>query len=408
MGRHTARRGGRAAQWEPRRRAPRGADRLRVRAAVGAQRAARAVGRRFGAQRRAELHHRLVEVTRAVGVHQLGREPPKQLDALRRLWVGADGAQARDDADHVAVHERHRLVVHDRRDRPRRVGADALDARPAGGALGRQAVARARDLLRALEQKGGAAVVAEARPHRAHLIDRRARQRADRREGIHPPAEVGHDPLDLRLLQHHLGHPHAVRPLRALSAAERRPFGRGRLVPPRHLAVAAVVPREPRRAQLARLVGRERVRPVQVLEVAARGHGARGEPRRGARAAQAGRADDGGELHEPRGAHGRATAGRQLWAFSRPSAWRPPLRVEIHTSDAELIGAGTCVLGNHCVSRKQRLRGSLSLRELAVMSAPKRSLVCCGSRQGARVSLARSRACSRGHRAPSSRRRAAA
>ncbi len=54
-------------------------------------------------------------------------------------------------------------------------------------------------------------VVPQARPQMQHLVERRRRQRLHIRKPRHEPLVVRNHRGDLRLLQHHLRHPHAVR-----------------------------------------------------------------------------------------------------------------------------------------------------------------------------------------------------
>jgi hypothetical protein len=82
-----------------------------------------------------------------------------------------------------------------------------------------------------------ARVVPEAAPEREHLVLLRVRERRERREAGDEPREVRHDRRHLRLLQHHLGEPDAVRIRTALRE------------PPRQVAVARVVPGEEPAAQ---------------------------------------------------------------------------------------------------------------------------------------------------------------
>ena len=67
------------------------------------------------------------------------------------------------------------------------------------------------DCSRGLVQVAGPRVVAESRPQVQHLVDRRGSQRGDVGETLHEPLEVRDDRGHLGLLQHDLGHPHAIR-----------------------------------------------------------------------------------------------------------------------------------------------------------------------------------------------------
>ena len=188
------------------------------RAVEGAQRVARVGARAAGrAQRGAALHQSLVEVAGALaaaGLDELLREPPRELAIGAEsglLGGGADRAQPRQHAQHVAVDDRRGDARRDRRDRARRVPADALDAQQAVDGSRELATVLVHHLPAALVQKPCAPVEAEPGPFCVDVLLGRRRERLDGREGLHPREPVRNDGLDAGLLAHDLGDPYAVR-----------------------------------------------------------------------------------------------------------------------------------------------------------------------------------------------------
>jgi len=182
--------------------------RRRARARERAHQAARLARR---AQGRAELHQALVEIAgrggRGQRRHQLPRALPRRALARARLDVVADREHARQHARHVAVDQRRAFAERDRRDRTRRVGADAGHA----AQLGRRARQLAAHRLRARVEVARARVVAEPGPRPEHVVERRRSERSHRRKLLHPAGPVRDHRLHAGLLQHHLADPDGVR-----------------------------------------------------------------------------------------------------------------------------------------------------------------------------------------------------
>lgn len=162
------------------------------------------------ADRRPELHQRLVERPGRVVGHRLARDGPDLLLRRGPPHIVLEREHPREHPDDVAVDERCADAVREARDRPRRVRSDAADAQ--------QLVDRARhlsaeardDLGGALVQSPGAAVVPETAPEREHVCFGRLRERLQRGKTGQKSLEIGDDGGDARLLEHDLADPHAV------------------------------------------------------------------------------------------------------------------------------------------------------------------------------------------------------
>ena len=174
-------------------------------------------GRR--AQRRAELHQTLVEIAgRRIGrecIDELARARPQRTLASRRLDVIGDPVDTCEHARDIAVDERRTFAKGDRCDRARRVGPDARHGTQLARAARQLACPVARHGLRTRVQISRARVVPEPRPRGENIIERRLRERADRRKLRHPAFPVRDHRLDARLLQHDLADPDRVRIARA-------------------------------------------------------------------------------------------------------------------------------------------------------------------------------------------------
>ena len=204
-----------------------------VRRAVALQRAHQARGPLGRAQAGAEVHQRLREIARALGRRQRARQAP-DLAAWRpaaAVFTANSRATTRSMLPSTGVAAR---AEGDGRDRRRRVGADARQLAQLLLRL-REAAAEARSatIRGALVQIAGAAVVAEPRPGREHVVERRRGQRLHRRPARQEALVEGDDRADRGLLQHDLGQPDRV----GVRLAPRRR-------PPRQIAPLAVVPVE--------------------------------------------------------------------------------------------------------------------------------------------------------------------
>ena len=207
----------------PRARELRGAP-FPARGAGVAHRAPRARGRGLRGTPSPELHERLVEVARPIRRDEVARRAPR--------------AAAATPARRLAVDAKSRARTRPRSRRPPRAGsAKAMlatapavygpnpgSARSASSEAGQPAVARERRARRG-EQVPGARVVAEAAPEREDLVLWRRRERRQRRESRDEPRVVRDHRRDLRLLQHHLREPDAVRVRAVLREAPRQARG---------------------------------------------------------------------------------------------------------------------------------------------------------------------------------------
>ena len=203
------------------------------------QRAGGAFRRRPRAHRRAKVHQPL-----RVGGH-VGRRgqqrrcpiPQRSLDACH-----GDVARHREMAcQHpldVAVENGFARAGTEGGDRRCGRAADARQLRQHRCIEGEPAGETVDHLPRAGVQVARSRVVAETRPQRQHVVQRRRGQRSDIREALAEARVVGDDCRHLRLLQHHLGQPDAV------GVATRLP---GKVVP----AVRRLPGNDPRREAAA-------------------------------------------------------------------------------------------------------------------------------------------------------------
>ena len=203
------------------------------RGAVAVERAQHAGRPARRADRRAEIHHRLREVARPRLRHQL-------LDDLvdRRLRLGQrrlDRLQPRDHPLDIAVDDRGRPAMGDRRDGGRRVAADAGQLEQAFDRVGEPPAMFAGDDVGAFLEVAGARIVAEAGPCLHDVVGFGAGERRDIRPARDEGAEIRLHRLDRRLLQHDFREPDAVGV---------RPRRRRRRHAPGQVAMVAVVPGE--------------------------------------------------------------------------------------------------------------------------------------------------------------------
>ena len=169
----------------------------------------------------AELHQRLVGVARGVANEQPRRRLAHQALGSALRGIDVEREQARDHALDVAVDHRHRLAEGDARDRRRGVGADAGQLEQLR--LGAREIAALDDRARRRVQSSRTRVVAEPRPLREHLLDRRRGQRLDVGKRGDESFVIRQHGLDPRLLQHDLGDQHAIR-IAALAPRQRAPI----------------------------------------------------------------------------------------------------------------------------------------------------------------------------------------
>lgn len=164
-----------------------------------------------GAAGCAQVHHRLVVISGALGRGQgLGQLPQLLLagTALRRQWQGDQPCQY---PPHIAIEDGVVLAQPQRQDGARSGAADAGQGGHLCLRLRKNAAMLAEDLLRCLVQVAATGVVAKPSPQVQHIIEWRRRQGGDIREARHKALVIGDDRGHLRLLQHDLRYPHPVR-----------------------------------------------------------------------------------------------------------------------------------------------------------------------------------------------------
>ena len=116
-----------------------------------------------------------------------------------------------EDASDIPVDQRRALAERDRRDRAGGVGTDASHVAQLARAPGQFTGPLRIERLRARMQVARARVVAEAGPRGEDVVERRGRERGDRREALHPALPVRDHRRDAGLLQHDLADPDRVR-----------------------------------------------------------------------------------------------------------------------------------------------------------------------------------------------------
>ena len=180
-------------------------------AAAVHQRAAVAIGFAAGADHRAEIHHRLGVVLAALVGGELFGNVPQLVQYRGGAGPAVHGEVASQYPFDVAVEDGGFLSHGEAGDG---AGGGAADARQ-----GRQLFNTGREFtpkvgdnhLGALVQVAGAGVVAEAGPQVQHVVLRGGGQILNRGVVHHKTFEIRDDGRHLGLLQHNLGHPHAVR-----------------------------------------------------------------------------------------------------------------------------------------------------------------------------------------------------
>ena len=159
-------------------------------------------GRARHADRRAQVHHRLVEVPRARLRHKRRRlllQPPAHRG---HAHVFPDAPHPADHADHVAVHGGNPLVESNAGDGPGGVFADAADFLQRVHILRQLAAIFRRHLPRALVQVGRPAIVAQPFPQLEHLVLPCGRKRLHGRKAAKEPFIIGKHRFHPGLLEH--------------------------------------------------------------------------------------------------------------------------------------------------------------------------------------------------------------
>ncbi|ACY19029.1 hypothetical protein Hoch_6561 [Haliangium ochraceum DSM 14365] len=181
-----------------------------ARAAVIAQRTQQA-GRTGGRTHRgAELHQALVEIAGRLRRHQLAGQTPQRAHRRRGFDVALDGVQPRQHARDVAIDQGRRQRKRDRRDRAGRVGTDPGQRAQLLHRRRHPAAKALHHLLGAAVQIARPRVVAEPRPLRQDVVERRLGQRRDGGKARQPAFEIRDHGRHPGLLQHDLGDPDRV------------------------------------------------------------------------------------------------------------------------------------------------------------------------------------------------------
>ncbi len=136
---------------------------------------------------------------------------PEQLLGHALVGGSCDSKQSRQHALDVAVQNGRAPTVRERDDRCRRGTADPRQPHEQLRLVRQLTLVLPNDLLRGLMQMARARVVPQSGPQVQHLIERRTRQRLDGRKALHEARVIPEHRRDLRLLQHDLRHPHAIR-----------------------------------------------------------------------------------------------------------------------------------------------------------------------------------------------------
>ncbi len=136
---------------------------------------------------------------------------PQFLAHFRVFRIAFDGEEAAQHADHIAIEHGRIHVKGEAGDGARRVTSDAGQGHQSLDGARPLAVPFVDDDLRRLVQIARSSVIAESFPQLQHIAQRRGSEIVNRRETLEKAVEVRNHRLDLRLLQHHLAEPHAIR-----------------------------------------------------------------------------------------------------------------------------------------------------------------------------------------------------
>ena len=176
--------------------------------------------RRVGeADRRSQLHQRLIQVrARALSVHshsisgnhELFSQVPEALIGLWLFRVFGDGKGARENANDVPIEDRLRFIERNAANGARRITSDA----------------RQFDHISKISRKGPAKfhghdpgcilqiprarIIAEPFPQLQNEVDVCSRKSTNVGQRLHPPLPIWNNGLDLGLLQHHLRNPDRI------------------------------------------------------------------------------------------------------------------------------------------------------------------------------------------------------
>src|SRR5438067_1141226 len=180
-----------------------------------AQGAGRAAWPARGAPGGAEVHQRLVEVVAAPTRHERLRQCPETRVAAQSPEPARAEEHAAEHAPHVGVEHGGAAAERERQHGARGVPADPRQRAQRVAVVGKATAITRERLARDGVQTYGANVVAERVPQAAHVADVGGGERAQRRISAQELSVLRDHPLDLCLLQHDLGHQHAVGHARA-------------------------------------------------------------------------------------------------------------------------------------------------------------------------------------------------
>ena len=183
--------------------------------ALAPERTPGAVGVARRAERRAELHQRLIEVARAAFRDELGRDLPEPHAERCATRITSQREEPRENANDVPVDDRHPFAERDARHRSRGVCAHPRQSEQRLVIGWHASLVPLVHRLRRLVQAPRSGVVAEPLPGVEHVRLASPGERSDGREAsqkVRVPTDHG---LHLRLLQHDLAHPDRVRIARA-------------------------------------------------------------------------------------------------------------------------------------------------------------------------------------------------
>src|SRR5256885_15496550 len=195
----------------------------------GAHRALRAFRPSRHAYQRSQLHDRLIELPGAFAV--FGDQTTGELPDLAGCGMRDAGCgpatthpasrithpeeHASNHPRHIRVDRRHGLFVGERCHRAGGVRSDSRELDELVGMVWQRATEVLTDHARKRVEIGGAGVIAQPVPLLSHSPGLRFRERLEVREPIDEPRIVLRHATHLRLLQHELGHEHAIGVARA-------------------------------------------------------------------------------------------------------------------------------------------------------------------------------------------------
>ena len=174
------------------------------------QRAPFAVRGTGNADRRPQIHHRLVMVPGALLRHQFLRQFPDAGPRLRFRRIVPQPVQPANYPDDVAVHRGHGHIIGNGSNGAGGIGADAPDPSQGLRIPGDFPAEFLADLLRSPVKVPGPGIVPQPFPHLQHILFPGLRQRPDRRKAGHEARIIIPHGVHPGLLQHNLADPGSV------------------------------------------------------------------------------------------------------------------------------------------------------------------------------------------------------